>query len=104
MPKKALLAPDVVEIVPKEPVLVPETTRLFRLTPTEENLAQAHRQIAIVAADEEVQARSLAAAHDPFGRDWSNERDYVCDILKSEDRHVVGDVVFKSAPIKLAMK
>lgn len=65
---------DKIEIQPVTPITVPETHRLFRLTPVGEDLAQPHLQIALVASDSETEARALAASHDPFGRPWTDER------------------------------
>ena len=103
MPKKpesiGKLSGEIFEVAPTVPVIVPETTRLFRLTPASENLAEPHKQSAIVAANDEVQARALASAHDPFGRDWSSEQKYICSLVEAEERHVVGDVIFMTMPV-----
>src|SRR5882757_201952 len=47
---------DIPEIATQIPVVVPETFRLFRLTPATDDLAPPHRQSAIVAAENEQQA------------------------------------------------
>ncbi len=89
---------NLVEIKPIAPVVVPQTRSLYRLTPVGEDLAQPHRQIALVAAETEQDARLLASVHDPFGRPWGDERKYTSDTTQSGELHVVGDVVFKSIP------
>ena len=59
------------EIVPERAVEVRETRTLFRLAPAADNdLGRSSRQIAIVAADTEEEARQIACMHDAFGRDW----------------------------------
>ena len=75
---------------------VPETIRLYRLTPVARDLAQPARQSAIVAAETEADARAFAVASDPFGLDWKNQSLFTCDYLDTTERHVVGDVWFKS--------
>src|ERR1700721_246069 len=63
------------EIVPERAVKVRETRTLFRLAPAaDNNLGRSSRQIAIVAADSEEEARQFASMHDAFGRDWRNPR------------------------------
>ena len=57
------------------------------------------RQIAIVAADTEEEARQIASMHDAFGRVWRNPRFAVCDALDTPEAHVFGDVVFRSEPV-----
>jgi hypothetical protein len=89
------------EIAPERSVEVRETRTLFRLAPAAENdLGRSSRQIAIVAADTEEEARQIASMHDAFGRDWRNPRFAVCDALEtSETHHVFGDVFFRSEPV-----
>jgi hypothetical protein len=96
LPRDELPEDELQEIVSRKPVLVPETSRLFRLTPQANDLARTSRQSAIVAADNERQARDMAKAVDPFGRDWGDETTYVCDVFEDTQRHVVGDVIFRS--------
>lgn len=80
------------------PICVAETSRVYRLTPTVDDLAQPHRQIALIAADTETHARSLGAAPDPFEKDQADERNYRCEYIQSDEAQVVGEVVFKSIP------
>jgi hypothetical protein len=55
--------------------------------------------VAIAAADTEEEARGIAARHDVFGRDWRHPHFAVCHSIKTADRHVFGDVVFRSEPV-----
>ena len=89
------------EIVPERAVEVRETRTLFRLTPAAD-LGRSSRQIAIVAADTEEEARQIASMHDAFGRDWRDPRFAVCDALDTPEAHVFGDVVFRSEPVAIA--
>ncbi len=89
---------DPLELAPAVPHVVAETMRLFRLTPVGNDLAMPYRQIALVAADTEDQARQLAAAYDPFGRDWTNVNLFAADAFDDANKHVVGDVILKSIP------
>jgi hypothetical protein len=55
------------EIQPDRTVDVREMQRLFRLTPVADNdLTRPSRQVAIVAADAEDEARQIASMHDVF--------------------------------------
>jgi hypothetical protein len=93
------------EVVPERAVEVRETRTLFRLAPAaDSDLGRSSRQIAIVAADTEEEARQLASMHDAFGRDWRNPRFAVCDVLDTPEGHVFGDVVFRSEPVAIAGK
>jgi hypothetical protein len=79
----------VAEVGAGQPLAVRETRRLYRL--------RAARFLAVVAADTEEEARSLAAGHDPLRGDWRNP-----EFASSECEHigepdVFGDVVI-SAP------
>jgi hypothetical protein len=88
------------EIVPERDVEGRETRTLFRLGPAaDKNLGRFSRQIAIVAADTEEEARQIASMHDAFGRDWRDPRFAVCDALDTPEAHVFGDVVFRSEPV-----
>lgn len=78
------------------PVVVAETGRLFRLTPAFNDLSQSSRQIALVPADTEEAARAIATAADALGRDWRDERAFLADSIDTSERHVVGDVIFRS--------
>jgi hypothetical protein len=57
------------------------------------------RQVAIVAADTEDEARKIASLHDVFGRDWRDPLFAAADVMESRDTHVFGDVVFRSEPM-----
>jgi hypothetical protein len=90
------------EIAPKQGVEVRETRTLFRLVPAADNdLGRSSRQIAIVAADTEEEARQIASMHDAFGRDWRDPRFAVCDALDTPEAHVFGDVFFRSEPVAI---
>lgn len=86
------------------PVAVEETNRLFRLTPATDNLSQASRQMALVPADTEEEARRIATTADPMGRDWRDPSLYIADSMETPERHVVGDVIFRSTPNPIAAK
>jgi hypothetical protein len=91
---------DKLEIQPARPVEVSETRRLFRLTPAADNdLTRSSRQVAIVAADTEDEARQIASKHDAFGRDWRDPHFAVADAMETHDTHVFGDVIFRSEPV-----
>ena len=87
------------EVMRVRTVDVRETTSLFRLSPVSSNLSRSSRQVAIVAADSEEKARSVAAKHDVFGRDWRDPRFAACESIATTERHVFGDVVFRSEPV-----
>lgn len=53
-------------------------------------------EIVEVGSESEVQARALAATHDPFGLNWMDEAIFVCKIEYTEELHVIGDVMLKS--------
>jgi hypothetical protein len=91
---------DKLEIVPERAVEVRETRTLFRLAPAaDKELGRSSRQVAIVAADTEEEARQIATMRDAFGRDWRDPRFAVCDALETSETHVLGDVVFRSEPV-----
>ena len=90
------------EIAPERAVEVREMRKLFRLAPAaDSDLGRSSRQIAIVAADTEEEARQIASMHDAFGRDWRDPRFAVCDDLDAPEVHVFGDVVFRSEPVAI---
>jgi hypothetical protein len=94
---------DKLEIVPERVFEVRETRTLFRLAPAADNgLGRSSRQIAIVAADTEEEARQIASMHDAFGRDWRDPRFAVCDAMDTPEALVFGDVVFRSEPVAIA--
>src|SRR5262249_48846969 len=95
-PVKSDTSEEVLEVTPTVPHQVAETRSLIRLTPIGSDLSTSYRQIALVAADTEDEARQLACAYDPFGRDWTNVDLFSADTFDDIDTHVVGDVIFKS--------
>ena len=87
------------EVVPERAVEVCETRTLFHLAPAEDSdLGRSSRQVAIVAADTEEEARQIASMHDAFGRDWRDPN----VALDTPEAHVFGDVVFRSEPVVIA--
>jgi hypothetical protein len=67
------------EIVPEQAVEVRETRTLFRLAPAADNdLGRPSRQVAIVAADTEEEARQIASMNDAFGLAGSALRGVRC--------------------------
>jgi hypothetical protein len=91
---------DKLEIQPNRTVDVRETRRLFRLTPAADNdFARSSRQVAIVAADTEDEARRIASVHDVFQRDWWDPHFAVADAMETPETHVFGDVIFRSEPV-----
>jgi hypothetical protein len=82
-------ADDVVAEVPAgQPFAVRETRRLFHL--------KAARSFAVVAADTEDEARSLAARHDALRGDWSNPEFASCEFEDTAEGHVFGDIVISA--------
>jgi hypothetical protein len=91
---------DKLEIVPDRAVKVRETRTLFRLAPNAANdLSRSSRQVVIVAADTEDEARQIAFTHDAFGRDWRDPHYAVCESSGTAETHVFGDVIFRSEPV-----
>lgn len=91
---------DKLEIVPDRIIEVRETRKRFLLAPAaEHDLTRTSRQVAIVAADTEEEARQIASMHDAFGRDWRDPHFAVCDRLETSEAHVFGDVIFRSEPV-----
>jgi hypothetical protein len=79
----------VAEVGAGQPLAVRETRRLYRL--------RAARFLAVVAADTEQEARSLAAGYDPLRGDWRNPQFASSECEDTGEPHVFGDVVI-SAP------
>jgi hypothetical protein len=72
----------------------------FRLTPDADNdLTRSSRQVAIVAADTEDEARRIASVHDVFQRDWRDPHFAVADAMETPETHVFGDAIFRSEPV-----
>lgn len=91
---------DRLEIIPERTVEVRETHSLFRLTPAADNeFSRSSRQVAIVAADTEDEARQIASLHDAFGRNWRDPDFAVADVMETSEIHVFGDVIFRSEPL-----
>lgn len=82
-----------------DPVSVQETRRLYRLTPAVVDLLKASYQTALVPADSEEDARVAATRADPLGQDWRDTRLFNAESNITPERHVIGDVVFRSVPI-----
>lgn len=94
---------DPVPEIAIEPITVRETNRLWRLTPTL-NLLEKSRQIAIVSSETEEDARAIATSADPMGRDWRDPHTFAADSIDTSERHVIGDVIFRSTPAPSAPK
>lgn len=62
------------------------------------NLLEKSRQIAIVPAETEGVARAIATRADPMGRDWRDRVSFAADSIETTERHVIGDVIFRSIP------
>jgi hypothetical protein len=89
-----------VEVAPEHPIEVRETRTLFRLVPVANtDLSRSSRQIAIVAADTEAEARLIAFMHDASGCDWRDPQFAACEALETTEIHVHGDVIFRSEPV-----
>jgi hypothetical protein len=91
---------DLIPEVDSPPIAVPETNLVFRLEPT----SAKGRYVAIIAAENEGQARRFAADSDPFGAEWENPSKYSCTRSEGTETHVVGDVMFQSIPIPTKIK
>ena len=75
------------EIVAEETVEVRETRTLFRLTPAAvKDINWPSRQVAVVAADTEDEARQIASIHDVFGRNWRDPHFAVADVMETPER------------------
>jgi hypothetical protein len=94
---------DPIPEIAAPPVMVPETNRLWRLTPALNLLARS-RQIAIVPAESEDEARAIATMADPMGRDWRDPHLFAADSIDTPERHVIGDLIFRSTPAPPASK
>jgi hypothetical protein len=79
------------------PVVVPETNRLWKRTPALNRLEKS-RQIAIISAETEEDARAIAARADSMGRTWRDPHAYAAYSMDTSERHVIGDVIFRSTP------
>ena len=89
----------VAELPASQPLAVRETRRLYRL--------QAARFLAVVAADTEPEARTLAARHDALRGDWRNPQFATADFEDTAETHVLGDVVISAraaSPIERSKK
>jgi hypothetical protein len=91
---------DKLEIVPERTVQVRQTLKLFRLAPAADKRPSS-RQVAIVAADTEDEARQIASMHDAFGHNWRDPRFAVADVMETSETHVLGDVIFRSEPVAI---
>lgn len=77
---------------------IAETHRLFRLSPAFDDLSRSSRQIALVPADTEDVARAIASTADALGRNWRDEQAFLAESIETDERHVIGDVIFRSIP------
>jgi hypothetical protein len=102
--QRAMSEDDDITEIASPPVMVAETNRIFRLSPAFDDLSQTSRQIALVPAESEEIARAIATAADALGRDWRDERAFIADSIETEERHVIGDVIFRSTPNAAPMK
>jgi hypothetical protein len=91
---------DKLEILPDRAIEVRETRTLFRLAPAAADLNQSSRQVAVVAADTEDEARQIAWKHDVFGRNWRDPHFAACESLQTTETHVFGDMIFRSEPVE----
>jgi hypothetical protein len=93
-------ADEVVAEVPAgQPFAVRETGRLYRL--------RAARFMAVIAADTEEEARTLAARQDGIRGDWSNPAFASAEFEDTGEAHVFGDVVISALaapPVKRPRK
>jgi hypothetical protein len=91
-PAGASAAVDVTAELPaSQPLSVRETQRLYRLKAT--------RFLAVVAADSEAEARSLAARHDALRGDWCNPEFASSEFEDTGEVHVFGDVVISAVAL-----
>lgn len=86
--QESLVDDFVAEVPSSQPFAVRETRRLYRL--------RAARFLAIVAADSEDEARTLAAGHDALGGDWRNPGFASAEFEDTGQAHIVGDVVISA--------
>jgi hypothetical protein len=93
---------EIIELA-ASPISVQETNRLYRLTSAAHDLSRRSWQIALVPAETEEDARRMATMADPMGRDWRNTSSFVADSMDTPERHVVGDVIFRSTPNSVAI-
>jgi hypothetical protein len=56
----------------------------------------AARFLAVVAADTEAEARTLAATHDALRGDWCNPQFAIAEFEDTAETHVVGDVIISA--------
>jgi hypothetical protein len=86
----------VVEVPAGQPFAVRETTRLYRLRAT--------RFQAVVAADTEDEARSLAASHDALRGDWCSPEFASSEFEDTGKAHVFGDVIISALAVPPARR
>jgi hypothetical protein len=88
LPAEFPAAGEVADEAVSQSTAVRETQRLFRL--------KAARFLAVVAADTEDEARTLAASHDPLGGDWRNPEFASSEFEDTNEAHVFGDVAISA--------
>ena len=86
----------VVEVQSGQLFAVRETTRLYRLWAT--------RFQAVVAADTEDEARSLAASHDALRGDWCSPEFASSEFEDTGEAHVFGDVIISALAVPPARR
>lgn len=79
-------------------IVVAETRRLFRITPAAVDYLKPSLQTALVPAETEADARNIASQSDPLGQNWCDPVRFVAESIVTPERHVIGDVIFKSVP------
>jgi hypothetical protein len=72
--------------------------------PAIDDLTWTSRQIALVPGNTEEEARRIATKADPFGRDWCDSSAFLAESMETPERHVVGDLIFRSTPNPIAGK
>jgi len=87
-PSELTTTGEVADAAVSQSPAVRETHRLFRL--------KAARFLAVVAADREDEARSLAACHDALGGDWRDPEFASSEFEDTSEAHVVGDVAISA--------
>jgi hypothetical protein len=78
----------IAEIPAGQPFAVRETRRLYRL--------KASRCQAVVAADTEEEARTIAARHDALRGDWSDPEFASSEFEDTGEVHVFGDIIISA--------
>jgi hypothetical protein len=84
-------------------ISVHQTQRQFRLTlNAADGRFKGHRQVALVAADTESEARTIASLHDPRGNDWHSASFAAAESFVTIAPHAHGEIIFILAPQEIA--